>query len=203
MVQLSKNIVVLFLLMLSCISFRDNGRDRLVDYYRSNISDYKKESADDYVKYTLIYKPYQLKLLQQQERGLISNSAFNEEIKKKNELFEFTLKMRIPSNGNREFLKAESESFSYEERVKYYSFEFVHNIEVKIDGERVSLKSCVFERDFGISPNGTFTLFIENISKGKLLEIRIDDQVYGSTTQHFEFDLKKINSLPKLKKIKT
>ncbi len=196
-----KIIVVLFgFLMLSFIEPTSVNPEAYISAYKQNISSFRKYFSDTKLNYMISLVPKELTLISQYKRGLLNKEAVNEILKNNSNEIDFILELELPENGNRAFLKFPSDRLDYEERLKYYAFSFLDDIKVFNENkEDLYINAYNFERNFGASPKATFTFSITPNKRNKKIMLQINDQVYGHSLVHFEFNMKQLQSLPRLK----
>ena len=67
----------------------------------------------------------------------------------------------------------------YDARVEYYSFGLGKDIKVRFDrGLDQSIDGYTFERNFGMSPKGTASIFMNVPKKASTMILTIDDKVF-------------------------
>lgn len=195
-------VVILFLIMTSFIWKEKVLPDEYVQSYSANKTLFVKSVEGKDVMYTAKMIPAELRVIYQFKRGQINVEEAKELVESRKGEVEFILELEIPSNGNNEFLKAESDTMNYDERLSYFAFDFKEDIKIWIDNHVITLTDYHFERDFGVSPKGTFTFSVMTQKNEKTLIIEIDNKVYGDRIQAIEFDLSSLKTLPRLKNIK-
>ena len=165
--------------------------------------EFSQTEIDGIVHYHLKLIPAELRVISSVKKGVFDEQMAEEFLTRSKARLDFILQIQIPENGHQEFLKFESDTISYEEKVEYYAFDFQENIKVIIDGDVTSrVSDYIFERNYGSSPKGTFSFSIPYEIGDKNIEIKIDDKVYGSKENTFSFETKSIKKLPRLKKVK-
>lgn len=173
-----------------------------VNEYNDRKSSFQKTIIDNEVQYSFSFIPQELRIIQQYRKGLIEQDEVEKRLKQKETSYEFMLQIEIPENGNQEFLKYQADSISYESRVEYFAFGFSNDIIVNFDNSTdQKISGYSFERNFGASPKGTISFYIDVPDKTEKITIQFNDQVYGSQTQKVTFDLNDIKALPQLKKV--
>ncbi|MFT5779002.1 MAG: hypothetical protein ACI837_001959 [Crocinitomicaceae bacterium] len=190
---------------LMAFSWRSEGvtPEEYKKQYSEKVDAFSMVSNDHGVEYSLKFVPKELQVISSYSKGVLTITEAEEWLKESENEVRFMLQIEIPENGRQEFLKYESENYSYEDRVKYYAFDFAKDIEVWVDEkQKLELNSFNFEREFGVSPKGTMILSVNIPKNAKNLSVKFTDQVYGTDSQSFLFDLKEFNSLPRLKNIK-
>lgn len=173
-----------------------------IEAYQSKNSILHKQLISGPIEYTVSFMTKEIQVIQAFKRGTITNEEAQVWLNKKDNEISLLFQIEIPTNGNQEFLKFETDSSTYDERVKYFSFGFKNDLALLVDGkDTIKITDYHFERNFGISPKGTITMSTVLPKKSKKLEIIFNDRIYGKGHKSIEFDLKEISSLPKLKTI--
>lgn len=196
----------LVLLVFACFSFTTIicgvDPEEYIEVYQSKSAEFKKEVSDNSVVYTVSYIPKELQVIQAIRNKSVTNSEAQEWLSKKDNEVSFIFQIEIPSNGKQEFLKMESDSVPYEQRLKYYSFNFKNDISLLVNGsKKIAINNYHFERDFGMSTKGTFTVSAEIPKNTKRITFVFNDKIYGSMVHSIEFDFNTMKSLPQLKTI--
>lgn len=196
----------LFLLAFTCFGFTSImcGVDPAVylEEYQLQSGEFKKEVSDNSVIYTVSYIPKEIQVIQAVRNKSVTNSEAQQWLNNKDNEVSFIFQIEIPSIGKQEFLKMESDSIPYEQRLKYFSFNFKNDMSLLVNGsEKIAFNNFHFERDFGMSPKGTFTVSAILPKSTKRIEFVFHDKIYGSKEHSIEFDFKKMKSLPQLKTI--
>jgi hypothetical protein len=174
-----------------------------LEMYKNLNSSIHKKLNSGKIEYSVSYITKEIQIIQAYNRGIITEQEAQKWLNDKVNEIALHFQIEVPSNGNQEFLKYESDSSSYEERVKYFSFGFKSDLTLVIDqNDTININDYHFERNFGISPKGTIIMSAKVPKNCKSLELIFNDKIYGKHEQSIEFDLKDINSLPKLKTIK-
>lgn len=196
-----KIIIVLFgFLMFSFMEPTSVNPEAYISAFSQNKSNFRKYFSDTKLKYTLSLIPKELKLISQYKKGILDQQAVNKLLSTKSNEIDFILELELPENGNQAFLKFQSDSLDYEGRLKYYAFSFLKDIKVLNENkDEISISAFNFERNFGASPKATFTFSIAPNKRDKKITLQINDQVYGQSMAHFEFNIKQLRSLPRLK----
>lgn len=186
----------------SCANARSVLPEKYIEKVRSISHDLHVVQHSGHAQYTLRLVPSALKVIHAYRKKQITAVQAAEWLNDAEKTFQFSLNIEIPNFGYREFLTFDNDKHSYEEKVKYYSFGFAQHIEFLDKNQKWQpVSSYNFERDFGLSPKGTMLFSVDKQNIKNVLQIRISDEVFGGEPSTFVFDLKKINSLPKLKKV--
>jgi len=173
--------------------------EAFMEHVKKNSSQFKEQIINKDIHYTLLYVPVELKVIQGYQNGMLSPIEAENLLKEGNKSLKFIFQIEIPDHGRREFMTYRPDSISYDNRVKYYAFEFIRDISFKShNGADLKIINYHFERDYGISPRGTFTLEVENPSTQKV-EFTFNDKVFSKEELRIKLEVPK---LPKLKKVK-
>jgi hypothetical protein len=173
-----------------------------ISAYNNNKSSFQKTVVDRKVQYTLSFIPDELRIIQQYRKGQIDQDEVEKRIKQNETALEFLLEIEIPENGFQEFLKYPADSIPYEGRVEYFAFGFGKDITVNFDKSTDQpITGYTFERNFGASPKGAISFYVNVPDKTKNVTIQFKDQVYGTQSQKIVFELNDIKALPQLKKV--
>tara|TARA_R100000951_G_scaffold114760_2_gene120745 strand:- start:268 stop:915 length:648 start_codon:yes stop_codon:yes gene_type:complete len=178
--------------------------DEYRSFIRKNKSSLQRISEGEISRYKVVFIPEELKVINALNKNVISLEEAEERLKQKQPDFNFLLQINIPENGREEFLTYPVKETDYKSRLMYYSFEMKSDISVYINQKKVALNYYQFERDFGLSPQGTISFSVEGIPYRKidLIEVHINDEVYGRELHKVSLDTDFIQQLPKLKNIK-
>lgn len=192
----------MFFLTTSFVTKKKLGIDAYLSWYNSNSSLFKKTIQDGEFSYTLYLIPNQMELLRQYKSKQITVEEFNSKINKSGNL-SFRLEISAPNLGNKDFIKEmSSQSYTYDERVNYFSFDFGKDIKV-VNGKSDTIYSAsyLFERSNGLKPYSLCNLEYDTKIIKDTLRVFINNKVYKQKLDFaFVFDKKK--ELPELKKIK-
>lgn len=173
---------------------------KYVTYVAQNEAKISKKHEVNGVVYELRYVPTDLLFLNYMKGKKFTKKEYATFQKENQGTSTFQFRISTPENGSIEFLKYPiSNGKSYEERVKYYSFDLQKEICLTDgDGKKHTCTGYVFERNFGIQPYGIIHLvFPIDVSK-KQLTISINDN--GIATNHVQFEFaKKDLQFPKMK----
>lgn len=173
-----------------------------ISAYNNNKSSFQKTVVDNEINYTLSFIPDDLRVIQQYRKGQIDQNEVEKRLKHKETTLEFLLEIEIPENGIQEFLKYPADSIPYESRVEYFAFGFGKDITVNFDKSTDQpITGYTFERNFGASPKGAISFYVNVPDKTKNVTIQFMDQVYGTQSQKIVFELNDIKALPQLKKV--
>lgn len=176
--------------------------DRYLEIFESQKPYFQKELKDAYSHYKVSFIPREIQVIQGVKQGKISSLQAQEWLNESDSEISFLITIEIPENGNKEFLKFEKDSTTYDQRLDYYAFEFARDIQiVTIDNQTINVSDYHFERDFGLSPKGTFSVSFTKPENIKEFDLVIDDKIYGSQAKRITFNYAKFNDLPQLKKI--
>jgi hypothetical protein len=157
----------------------------------SGVANYSVRLVPGAVKVIHLYK--NKRITAQQAREMLEESKTR---------YDFILSIEIPQNGAREFMAYDNGKDAYDAKVKYYSFGFSEHIRFENNTKQwQKVMAYNFERDFGLSPKGTMLFSIPKSALGKDLKIEIHDQIFGVDAIYFDFDLKILQKLPKLKAV--
>ena len=201
----STTILLGFLFGLTSFLVLDNGvtPEKYLEIYQKEKSKFEKRRLTDEIHYALKYIPQELKLISLEKKGAMNQELFDEFKKDGKNYHEFLMQLSIPSFGA-EFLKFKlDEGMTYEERLNYYSFEMKKDIKIIIDkDDTLFCSSYTFERNFGASPNASFSIGFELPRSYNQLTILVDDKVFGNEHLSFDYLRKDIKVLPTLKNYK-
>ena len=139
-------------------------------FYSANLKTFKKQNIAGNLQLECVYYPIQL----------IQKEQLITPCKSKNR--EYTFQLLITANGKEDFLKATSDTLSFEEKIIYYSSDFQKDIQVKLDGKAVGNPAFYsFERSHfsGLPAKCILSLIIP--TKTKRLEISVNDRVFDKT----------------------
>lgn len=181
---------VLIAICLLLLSF-DNSKliNELKANYRAHLVDFQRNNTDGKLLISCAYLPLEL------------IHGKKEEIEKKNKEIVFQLQLKSPSVS--EFLKEESDSMDFTERVVYYASAFKNDIELYVDGVKKPILMYAFERSFNLGAPAKCLISFKLPERSKTLKIIIRDKIYDKSTDAFEFDLKIIREFEKkLEKLK-
>jgi hypothetical protein len=152
--------------------------------------------------YTLRLVPGAVKVIHLFKNGRIDATQAKEMLEQSKTRYDFILNIEIPENGAREFMAFDNGRDAYDTKVKYYSFGFSEHIRFENSTKQwQKVTAYNFERDFGLSPKGTMLFSIPKSALGKDLKLEIHDQIFGLDAIYFDFDLKILQKLPKLKPV--
>jgi hypothetical protein len=169
-------------------------------FVRDHGSNFKKSLTHNEVLYSVIYLPEELKVISDFNNGFITGVEAERELKNSKVQLTLLFQIEIPENGRQEFIKYKPDSISYEQRLKYYSFDFQKDISIKDGkGSKLKIRTFHFEREFGLSGKGTFTLTIKKETKIEQLHIQFNDKIFGGKELEISLPLPQ---LPKLKHTK-
>ena len=190
-----------FSCLLISVSMKKVAPQQFIESYKKNTSLIKDNTSRNGVSYSIKYIPKELRIIQLHKKGLISLLEAEKQLKEDKEFYDFILEININSTKN--FLQNESDTLSFTERTKYFSFEFENDINVRIgDHDMININNYIFERNFSLSPKGIILFSIPKKEKENYFTIVLFDKVYGQEELNFRFNIKDIKSLPKLKKVK-
>lgn len=173
---------------------------KFVAYVAQNEAKISKKQASNGVVYELKYVPTDLLFLNYMKGNKYTKKEYATFQKENQGTSTFQFRISTPQNGSIEFLKHPVQNGkSYEERVKYYSFELQKDIFlIDSDGNKYACTGYVFERNFGIQPYGIIHLvFPIDVSK-KQVTVSINDNGIATNQLQFEF-AKKDLQFPKMK----
>jgi hypothetical protein len=173
---------------------------KFVAYVAQNEAKISKKQASNGVVYELKYVPTDLLFLNYMKGNKYTKKEYTTFQKENQGTSTFQFRISTPQNGSIEFLKHPIQNGkSYEERVKYYSFELQKDILLTdSDGNKYACTGYVFERNFGIQPYGIIHLvFPIDVSK-KQVRVSINDNGIASNQVQFDF-AKKDLQFPKMK----
>jgi hypothetical protein len=193
-------------ILIALLSYSFIGVERSVEpeeyllSYQQMGTSVQKDVWSGKVHYFAGFLTKEIQVIHALQRGTMSKQEASTWLKKKENEVTILFQIEIPANGRQEFLKYEVDSSTYEERVKYYSFEFKNDITLSGNNStELKISDYHFERDFGLSPKGTISLSVILPKNLKTLVLKFNDQIYGDGVNTIDFDLKEINALPKLK----
>jgi hypothetical protein len=195
-------LMTLFFLSSSFMTKKKLSIEAYLNWYNSNNSFFKKTIQDGEFNYTLYLIPNQMELIRQYKSKQITIEEFNTQINKSSNLT-FRLEISSPNLGNKDFIKEiPAQKFSYDDRVKYFSFDFGKDIKV-VNGKSDTLYSTgyLFERGNGLKPYSLCNLEYDTKIIKDTLRVFINNKVYNQKLD-FAFVFDKKTELPELKKIK-
>lgn len=153
-------------------------------------------------QYSVRLVPSAVKVIHLYKNKRIDATQAKEMLEHSKDRFDFILTIEIPENGGREFMAYDNGRDAYDTKVKYYSFGFSEHIRFENStGQWQKVSAYNFERDFGLSPKGTILFSVPKSALGKDLKLEIHDQIFGKEAIYFDFDLKILQKLPKLKPV--
>lgn len=120
---------------------------------------------------------------------------------KGNELY-FVIELVCPKVGMLEFLNLNDGELQFTQRVEYYHFNFLKDIQFELDGKKIGVNAFDFERSYNVGPKGKFFGSVSYKKSAKVFKISVKDVIYDKVETTFQFDLKQLKRLPKLKKLK-
>jgi hypothetical protein len=173
---------------------------KFVAYVAQNEAKISKKQESNGVVYELKYVPTDLLFLNYMKGNKYTKKEYATFQKENLGTSTFQFRISIPQNGSIEFLKHPIQNGkSYEERVKYYSFELQKDIFLTdSDGNKYGCTGYVFERNFGIQPYGIIHLVFPIDILKKQVTVSINDN--GIATNQVQFDFaKKDLQFPKMK----
>lgn len=203
--SLSTSILLGTLFGLASFLVSDNGvtPEKYLEIYQKGKTKFEQRHLTDEIHYALKYIPQELKLINLEKKGAMNQELFDEFKKDDKNYHEFLMQLSIPSFGD-EFLKFKlDEGMTYEERLKYYSFEMKNDIKLVVDKQdTLPCTTYIFERNFGASPNASFTLGFELPRSYDQFTILLNDKAFGNNDLTFDYLRKDIKLLPTLKNYK-
>lgn len=176
-------------LLMSMLFFQSNDNPKIKElkaYYSANLKTFKKQNATGNLQLECAYYPIQLI---QKEQHIAASKSKNRE---------YTFQLLISANGKEDFLKASSDTLSFEEKIIYYSSDFQKDIQVKLDGKAIGNPAYYsFERSHfsGLPAKCIMSLVIP--TKTKRLEISVNDRIFDKTVDCFEFDMQAVEAFDK------
>lgn len=174
--------------------------DEFQRFVRTNEAQFKREIVFGNIHYAVTYLPEELQIISDVQNKLISPETGNDQLKKRSNNLTFLFEIRIPVNGNKEFLKYPVDSTTYEERLNYYAFDFKNDFFVTNGkGNRLPVSNFLFEREFGLSGKGTFVIQLKSPMKSTQITLRFFDQILSKELIEIRLT---IPQLPKLKNCK-
>lgn len=195
-------LMTLFFLSSSFMTKKKLTIDAYLNWYNSNSSVFKKTIQDGEFSYTMYLIPNQMELIRQYKSKQITIEEFNTQINKSSNLT-FRLEISSPNLGNKDFIKEiPAQKFSYDDRVKYFSFDFGKDIKI-VNGKSDTLYSTgyLFERGNGLKPYSLCNLEYDTKIIKDTLRVFVNNKVYNQKLD-FAFVFDKKTELPELKKIK-
>lgn len=181
------NIVSYFLTFFLLFPLDENPNTKeLKDYYRNHLETFNKKDLNGKLQIQCGYFPIQL---------IQKNTSKNSKGSKSRE---YTFQLLISSENKSDFLKVETDTLSFEEKVVYYSFELQKEIKLIADGKNIGNPNLYsFERSFNTGAPSR-SLMNLMIPKGtKKLEIIVNDKIYDKVENRFVFDMQTIESFDK------
>lgn len=163
----------------------------------------KEQTVQDTI-YRVLYKPLDYIVCLEQTSLTVTNERLNILREELVGLEYFDL--RIGSAGDKNELGKHklNESDDYEQRLKYYAFEFQHDISlITSGGDTIHPALFHFERAFDLAPFSTFSLGFpkDQINYEGNLTFIVNDAMSDCGAVIFTFSGKQFHSLPKLKTI--
>lgn len=151
--------------------------------------------------YEIMLVPMEIKLLQYAKSNKLTKKEIETFISEYENSYAFSLRIQIPENGTKEFLKYEcGNGKSYDEKLKYYSFDLKNTIKLySKNGQQSQCEEYNFERNFDLQPAATINFLLQKPEKNTDFTIEINDTGFIENKVVFAFESKKINNRPKLK----
>lgn len=157
-------------------------------------------------QFDLQYRPGPYLTLMELGNTEFSDEEYKSTLHHFDDQYQFLLRIKL-NNGNNNWLDSLADNFeNKEEKIKYLSFFMQDDIKLIKNNDTVDCKLYHFERNYGISPYGTFLLEFPDSKKNKqennndgILQILFDDFAFSDSTLIFKFFNKDINNIPTLK----
>jgi hypothetical protein len=173
-----------------------------LQWYNENKSDFKQVQLAGDLTYTLFLIPKEMDLIRQYRAGQISLEILNKLNRQKKQNLAFRLEISCPQKGTKDFVtEIPSDTYSYDNRVKYYAFDFKNDIKFKRENsDTMQPQNYIFERGNGLVPYSICLIdFPVNLSKEKI-NLFIENKTLAHKVQ-FSFQIKS-KTIPALKKIR-
>lgn len=182
-------------LICSFLVERDNNvslsPQKFIAYVAQNENKLSKKVEQNSIVYELKYIPTDLLYLTYMKGRNYTKGELKSFQRENHASSSFQLRISTPQNGSIEFLKHPNQNGkSYEERVKFYSFELQQHIHLTDEkGNDYACTGYTFERNYGLQPYGVIHLvFPVNILKKKVF-ISVHDT--GISDNQIQFDFSK------------
>ncbi len=192
-------------LLVSAFSMSPFGVDpeEYLKVFNANKISLSQKTTVNSFEYSLMYVPNELRLISLEKKGALTDEIYKEFTIDRKNYMEFLLQINIPNSGANFLDYASNEEDSYEDKLKYYSFTMKEDILIILDGaDTLNCSEYVFERNFGASPKGSFTIGFSDISNFNTIEIRLTNKMMGNDPVVFNFSKKELEVLPTLKNYK-
>jgi hypothetical protein len=177
--------------------------DKYISAFKQKAALLTLSNSTDIVTYTLHYFPIELQAIRSYRQSKNASKEVENELNAAKKQYQFLLELNIPQNGTKEFLTfSDGGKNSYEQRLKYFSFQFGKDIQyLSKDNMWLPVESFQFERNFGMTNQGSFLFEIPKENIGDTLKIELASKIYAHNTLEFTYSKKTLNSLPQLKKV--
>ncbi|MBI1838659.1 MAG: hypothetical protein HYR91_15450 [Flavobacteriia bacterium] len=174
---------------------------KYTQWFTSHKGDFIRTVTIGKFTYEIMLIPMEIKLLNYAKSNKLSKKEVEDFISEHEKSYEFSLRIQIPENGTKEFLKYEGgNGKSYDEKLKYYSFDLKNTIKLfSKNGQQSQCEEYIFERNFDIQPSATISFSMQKPEKNTDFTIEINDTGFIENKVLFAFESQKINNRPKLK----
>jgi hypothetical protein len=174
--------------------------ERYVEWYRANLDQFQEKIVQNGFEYTLTFVPTEVQLIRYSNNRKMTKEEVNEFLKTFEKGIDFRLSINSLENGRVEFLKSiGTNDKTYEDRIKYYSFELQHDIRLVEGDSEFAATDYIFERSFDIKPNGNIQFSFNREKLKENSKIIIEDNGFSESLIEFSFSSKTLNKRPKLK----
>jgi hypothetical protein len=177
--------------------------ENFIHDFKERATEFTQVRTEGILQYTLHYYPIELQAIKSFRSSNQVKSSVESLLTDAKKQYQFLLELKIPKNGPKEFLTfADGTQTNYQERLTYFSFQFRKDIKY-FSKDRVWLpvESFQFERNFGLTNQGSFLFEIPKANIGDTLKISIGSKIYAAQPIEFFFSKKNLNSLPQLKRV--
>lgn len=201
---ISINLILLSLLLSAiCLNNTDHA-DKYFTEVKKNMEHFEKKIEFKEFQYNIRYTPALLKMHLYNKRHPMTKDEKAQFLAEHEASVDFVLSLAIPSQGQKEFLKYDGvPSFSYEDRLKYFSFEFKKDIKLVLDQkDTIPCTDFHFERGYNVSPDGKMTLAFTTPQKFKEMKLLFNDRCFARQELSVTFTKQDIKEIKKLRKYK-
>lgn len=177
--------------------------DKYISVFKQKAALLTLSNSSDIVTCTLHYFPIELQAIRSYRQSKNASKEVENELTEAKKQYQFLLELNIPQNGTKEFLTfSDGGKNTYEQRLKYFSFQFGKDIQyLSKDNMWLPVESFQFERNFGMTNQGSFLFEIPKENIGDTLKIELASKIYAHNALEFTYTKKTLNSLPQLKKV--
>ena len=159
----------------------------------------KKTKSIQEIEYSLNYLPTEYLVFNELKTNKVSSTQLESVSESYNDMEYYELRLRVPTGL--EVAKYKLGSSSYEDRIKYLSFELQNDIKAVIEtSEEVKCVLSHFERTYNVSPYTTILLGFpkDNLAEAKERTIVLEDKIFGNGIIKFHWTKEQINNIPKV-----